>query len=120
VSRDRHRGSKQSSKSRNRSHSVAAKAKEAFNEHRDVASGALGAVAGGLLGSQLGGRHSKQFSALAGAVLGGLGANYWEKQHTGKKKDKQRYDSDVVRYRPHESSHHGRHYYDDQHGYESD
>ena len=101
---------------------MAAQAKEALKSNRDVASSALGVVAGGLIGNQMG--RGNKFGTLAGAVLGGFGANLWEKQHGEKKQAKEkrhhsRHDQDVVRYRPHESSHHGRHYYDD-YGYESD
>lgn len=122
-SRHRGRDSDRQSKSRNRSRSMAAQAKETLKSNRDVASSALGIVAGGLIGNQVG--RGNKFGTLAGAVLGGFGANLWEKKHADKKEgqDKRhssRHDQDVVRYRPHESSHHGRHYYDDHYGYESD
>jgi uncharacterized protein YcfJ len=99
---------------------MAAQAKEALKSNRDVASSALGVVAGGLIGNQVG--RGNKLGTLAGAVLGGFGANMWEKKHADKKESRERRhhrDNEVARYRPHESTHHGRHYYDD-HGYESD
>lgn len=123
-SRDRHRGrdGDRSSKNRSRSKSVAKQAKDALKDNRDVLSSALGVVGGGLIGSQVG--RGNKFGTLAGAVLGGFGANYWEKHHSDKKEDRDKNrrkhnDQEVVRYHPHESSHNGRHYYDD-HGYVSD
>jgi uncharacterized protein YcfJ len=96
---------------------MAAQAKEVLKDNRDVASSALGVIAGGFIANQVG--HGNRFGTLAGAVLGGFGANMWEKQHGDKKKEREKRDKEreVDRYRPDAS--HGRHYYDD-HGYESD
>ncbi|KIW00764.1 uncharacterized protein PV09_07745 [Verruconis gallopava] len=115
--RNRHRDDDRR-KERRRSRSIAAQAKDALKSNRDVASSALGVVAGGLIGNQVG--RGNRFGTLAGAVLGGFGANLWEKQHADKKEKRERrgHDGQVSRYRSHEVSR-GRRYYDD-HGYESD
>jgi uncharacterized protein YcfJ len=96
---------------------MAAQAKEVLKGNRDVASSALGVVAGGLIGNQVG--RGNKIGTLAGAVLGGFGANLWEKQHGDKKKEleKRERERDEARYHSHAS--HGRRYYDD-YGYESD
>jgi uncharacterized protein YcfJ len=98
---------------------VAAQAKEALKSNRDVASSALGVVAGGLIGNEVG--RGNKFGTLAGAVLGGFGANLWEKQHADKKQAREMRERESERddARYHSHAPHGRHYYGD-YGYDSD
>jgi len=58
-----------------------------MEQHKDVGASALGALAGGLLGSELG---KGKLSTLVGAALGGISANMAEKKHEDDKRRKER------------------------------
>lgn len=96
-SSDRRRNRSSSRRSKSRGKSIAAQAKNALKNNRDVASSALGVLAGGVIGSEVG--RGNKFGTLAGAVLGGFGANYFEKKDADKKKERERkrYHSSTLR-----------------------
>ena len=56
--------------------------KDMFKDRKDVGATALGAIAGGFIGHEVG--HGRNVGTLIGAALGGFGANYaerrWEKE----------------------------------------
>jgi uncharacterized membrane protein YebE (DUF533 family) len=62
-----------------------------FEKHKkDIGAGALGALAGGIIGNALGGKSRKNKGNIAGmvigAALGGLGAAAYENRHEKNKK----------------------------------
>ena len=89
-SRKDHKSSKSKSrKSRSRSRSgVRGKLEKSFDKsERGLTTGALGALAGGLVGHEVG---KGPLATVAGVVLGGLGANAFEARHErGKEKEKE-------------------------------
>ena len=50
-----------------------------MEKHKDIGASALGALAGGIIGSEMG--HGSRLGTLVGAAIGGLGANVAEKKH---------------------------------------
>jgi uncharacterized protein YcfJ len=74
---------------------AASRVRGKLEEHKDVGYSALGALAGALIGHHVGkGRGKGNAGLLAGAALGGLGANLLERRHEKekKRKEKVRYD----------------------------
>lgn len=92
-SKDSKRQSKsRGSRSRSRVAEVRLKAKDGFEQHKsELGAGALGIVAGGLLGREFGGKNGKKnnLGMAIGAALGGIGAGLYSK-HQDKQKEKSR------------------------------
>ncbi|KAF2418003.1 hypothetical protein EJ08DRAFT_68567 [Tothia fuscella] len=108
--RDKSRGkSRNDGRSKSRRDSMREKlepVRDKLEQNKDVGASALGALAGGLLGNQVGhGRHGR-ISTLVGAALGGVAGNLAEKKYGDCKDDKKRHSS-------------RRSYYEEDRGYDS-
>jgi hypothetical protein len=86
-SSSRDRGSKDRTKS-NDTHRPGSRVREQLSKHKDVGASALGALAGGLIGNELGGGRGK-IGLLVGAAIGGVGGNVLERKREEDKRRKQ-------------------------------
>ena len=73
-------------RSRNRS-KRSSRLRKTLKEHKEIGPSALGALAGGLLGNELG--HGRFMDTLLGAAVGGIGANFIETMREDERKFKQ-------------------------------
>lgn len=78
--------SRGSHRSRSRAGSAASKVRDGFEKHKkDIGAGALGALAGGIIGNAIGSKSRKNKGNIAGmvigAALGGIGAAAFENRH---------------------------------------
>ncbi len=66
-------------------HNVVVYRERQVQDHDRVAGTAVGAIAGGLIGHQLGGGNGKTLATVGGAVAGGYAGNQIQKHHQRRK-----------------------------------
>jgi uncharacterized protein YcfJ len=58
-----------------------------FEKHKkEIGVSALGALAGGIIGSSFSGKKNRNVGTLIGVALGGIGGGLYEKKHEDQKK----------------------------------
>ena len=88
-SRSRDRSSKsRGGTDREKSSGPGSRVKDELKKHKDVGASALGALAGGIIGNELGGGRGK-IGLLIGAAIGGIGGNMYERKHAQERTKRQ-------------------------------